>query len=171
MNSFEAASIEITMELLNNAVLTWGLIACVLAQLSKIVFELIQNRQFRPSIFFETGGMPSSHSALITGTASGIGLKVGFDDPLFALAATVAFVVMYDASGVRRAAGLTSAKVNELVDQGSSSISGKPLKETLGHTRVEVLVGSLFGPAIALPGITFIGSPIDLFHLIGLISG
>ncbi len=171
MNFLEATSPSVAMELLNNAVLAWGLIACGLAQLSKVAFELIQNQKFRPSILFETGGMPSSHSALITGTTSGVGLQLGFNDPLFALAATLSFIVMYDASGVRRAAGLTSAKVNELVEQEKSSISGKPLKETLGHTRVEVLVGSVFGPAIALPGIVFIGSPLDLLQLMGLISG
>ena len=171
MNFLEESSIEMAMELLNNAVLAWGLIACGLAQLSKLVFELIQNQKFRPSILFETGGMPSSHSALITGTASGVGLQLGFNDPLFALAATMAFIVMYDASGVRRAAGLTSAKVNELIDKGTFPIEGKPLKETLGHTKTEVLVGSLLGPAIALPGIALIGSPLHFFQLMGLISG
>tara|TARA_Y100001968_G_scaffold330133_1_gene381154 strand:- start:7869 stop:8384 length:516 start_codon:yes stop_codon:yes gene_type:complete len=171
MNSLEASSIDMAIELLDNAVLAWGLIACGLAQLSKLLFEFIQSRKFRLSILFETGGMPSSHSALITGTASGVGLQLGFNDPLFALAATLAFIIMYDASGVRRAAGLTSAKVNELIDQSNISSSDKPLKETLGHTRLEVLVGSLFGPSIALPGILFIGSPLDVLHLVGLSPG
>ena len=71
-------------EILDNSVLTWGLIACGLAQVSKLIFQLIQHGEWRPAVLFETGGMPSSHSALVTGTASGIGMELGFDDPTFA---------------------------------------------------------------------------------------
>ena len=74
--------------ILDNAVLAWGLAACGLAQVSKLLFELIFKQRWRPSVLIETGGMPSSHSALVTGTASGVGLQLGFDDPLFALAST-----------------------------------------------------------------------------------
>ena len=159
--------ISIFFRLLDNSVLTWGLIACGLAQVSKLIFEFIQHRRWRPEVLFETGGMPSSHSALVSGTASGIGLELGFDDPVFALAATIAFIVMYDASGIRRAAGLTASTVNKLAKENGFS-SNNPLKETLGHTRTEVLVGSFLGPIIALPGIVFIGSPTDLFQTINL---
>ena len=93
--------------ILDNAVLAWGLAACGLAQFSKLLFELIFKQRWRPSVLIETGGMPSSHSALVTGTAAGIGLQLGFNDPVFALASTIAFIVMYDASGIRRSAGLT----------------------------------------------------------------
>ena len=157
-------------ELLDNAVLAWGLIACGLAQVSKLIFELIRHRKWRPGVLFETGGMPSSHSALVTGTASGIGLQVGFDDPIFALAVTIAFIVMYDASGIRRAAGLTATKVNQLTKE-NSSFEDDQLKEGLGHTRLEVLVGSLFGPVVALPGIFFLGSPIHLIGMLDLLVG
>ena len=156
-------------ELLDNGVLFWGLIACGLAQFSKLAFELIQYGKWRPSVLFETGGMPSSHSALVTGTASGIGLQMGFDAPVFALAATIAFIVMYDASGVRRSAGLTAAKVNQLAEQ--TSCSEFQLKENLGHTRLEVLIGSLLGPSVALPGMFFIGSPLHFIHLFGFMAG
>ena len=154
------------IELLDNAVLAWGLLACGLAQFSKLIFELIQYRRWRPVVLLETGGMPSSHSALVTGTASAIGIQLGFDDPIFAIAAIFSFVVMYDASGIRRAAGLTAASVNKLV--GETPSTENSLKENLGHTRLEVLIGSLFGPAVALPGIVFIGSPFDLAHMFGL---
>ena len=87
----ETISPSFTIELFDNSVLAWGLIACGLAQVSKLIFELVTNRQWRPSVLFETGGMPSSHSALVTGTASGIGLQLGFDHPTFALAASIAF--------------------------------------------------------------------------------
>jgi acid phosphatase family membrane protein YuiD len=83
----------------------------------------------------------------------------------------VAFVVMYDASGVRRAAGFTAARLNELPDSLWPEPPEKPLKERLGHTRTEVLVGSLLGPLIALPGLFFLGSPLHLAQAFGLFSG
>ena len=157
--------------ILDNAVLAWGLAACGLAQVSKLLFELIFKKRWRPSVLIETGGMPSSHSALVTGTAAGVGLQLGFDDPLFALASTIAFIVMYDASGIRRSAGLTAAKVNQLAKSNSNeSSSYTSLKESLGHTKIEVLVGSFLGPTVALPGILFIGSPLHLLQMIGLVS-
>ena len=157
--------------ILDNAVLAWGLVACGLAQFSKLFFELIFQQRWRPSVLIETGGMPSSHSALVTGTAAGVGLQLGFDDPLFALASTIAFIVMYDASGIRRSAGLTAAKVNQLSKINSNESSSEiSLKESLGHTKIEVLVGSLLGPTVALPGILFIGSPLHLLQMIGLFS-
>ncbi|MBW3042287.1 divergent PAP2 family protein [Prochlorococcus marinus] len=157
--------------ILDNAVLAWGLAACGLAQLSKLLFELIFKQRWRPSVLIETGGMPSSHSALVTGTAAGVGLQLGFDDPLFALASTIAFIVMYDASGIRRSAGLTAAKVNQISKINfNESSSETTLKESLGHTKIEVLVGSLLGPSVALPGILFIGSPLHLLQMIGLFS-
>ena len=157
--------------ILDNAVLAWGLAACGLAQVSKLLFELIFKQRWRPSVLIETGGMPSSHSALVTGTAAGVGLQLGFDDPMFALASTIAFIVMYDASGIRRSAGLTAAKVNQMSKVNTiESSTENTLKESLGHTKIEVLVGSLLGPTIALPGILFIGSPLHLLQMIGLVS-
>ena len=157
--------------ILDNAVLAWGLAACGLAQFSKLLFELIFKQRWRPSVLIETGGMPSSHSALVTGTAAGVGLQLGFNDPVFALASTIAFIVMYDASGIRRSAGLTAAKVNQISKDNSNELSSENiLKESLGHTKIEVLVGSLLGPTVALPGIFFIGSPLHILQMIGLFS-
>tara|TARA_Y100001968_G_C19233334_1_gene655587 strand:+ start:54 stop:569 length:516 start_codon:yes stop_codon:yes gene_type:complete len=157
--------------ILDNAVLAWGLAACGLAQFSKLIFELIFKQRWRPSVLIETGGMPSSHSALVTGTAAGVGMQLGFNDPLFALASTIAFIVMYDASGIRRSAGLTAAKVNQISKANSiESSSETSLKESLGHTKMEVLVGSLLGPSVALPGIFFFGSPLHILKMIGLVS-
>ena len=156
---------------LDNAILAWGLAACGIAQFSKLLFELIFKQRWRPSVLIETGGMPSSHSALVTGTAAGVGLQLGFNDPLFALASSIAFIVMYDASGIRRSAGLTAAKVNQISKSNTNESSSQvTLKESLGHTKLEVLVGSLFGPSVALPGILFIGSPLHLLQMIGLVS-
>ncbi len=155
----------------DNAVLAWGLAACGIAQFSKLLFELIFKQRWRPSVLIETGGMPSSHSALVTGTAAGVGLQLGFNDPLFALASTIAFIVMYDAAGIRRSAGLTAAKVNEILKDNYSELSNETiLKESLGHTKIEVLVGSFVGPIVALPGIFFLGSPLHILQMIGLFS-
>ena len=160
------------LAILDNAVLWWGLAACGAAQLSKLLVELVQHRRWRPAVLVETGGMPSSHSALMTGTAAGLGWQLGFTDGLFALAATLCFVVLYDASGVRRAAGLTAERVNGLVSDAGGQVGGetpaKPLKQNLGHTRLEVLVGSLMGPAVALPGLALVGSPLLLAQRWGL---
>jgi acid phosphatase family membrane protein YuiD len=160
------------MQLLDNGVLAWALAACGLAQLGKLLVELVEHGRWRPAVLFETGGMPSSHSALVTGACAGIGWELGFADPLFAFACTIAFIVMYDASGVRRAAGLQAARINALPltlwppgDATAEPNVGpalRPLKESLGHTRAEVLAGSLIGPAIALTGLALAGSPLQI---------
>ena len=164
-------SLPRTLEIFDNAVLAWGLFACGLAQLSKLIFELLANKKWRPSVLIETGGMPSSHSALVTGTAAGVGWQLGFNDPGFALASTIAFIVMYDASGIRREAGNISKRVNLLPSKLWQDSFNNDLKENLGHSRLEVLVGSIIGPLVTLPGLVFIGSPLHLFQLIGLTSG
>jgi len=145
--------------------------------------ELVRHGRWRPAVLFETGGMPSSHSALMTGTTAAIGWSEGFQSPLFALAAALSFVILYDASGVRRAAGLTAARLNALPtslwtlpestaipEAVAGAAALKPLKENLGHTRTEVLVGSLLGPLVALPGLALVGSPLHLAHQWGLIA-
>ncbi|MCT0199050.1 divergent PAP2 family protein [Synechococcus sp. CS-1325] len=167
-------------QLLANGVLAWALAACGVAQFGKLLVELVRHRRWRPAVLVETGGMPSSHSALVTGAAAGIGWVMGFDDPLFAFAGTIAFVVMYDASGVRQAAGLQARRLNSLPPQLWREASGaaaatqpqpepqpQPLKESLGHTRLEVLVGSLIGPAVALSGLALAGSPLQIAQGLG----
>ena len=156
--------LTVILGIFDNAVLAWALIACGLAQLSKLVVEIIFNGNWRPAVLLETGGMPSSHSAFVTGTAAGVGLELGFSHPDFAIATTLAFVVMYDASGIRRSAGYTAKRVNLLMEKINSSPVEDPLKEGLGHSRLEVLVGSFIGPAVALPGLVFVGSPLEIFH-------
>ena len=149
----------------DNAVLFWSLLSCLIAQFFKIIFNFFSTGKIRFGIIFETGGMPSSHSALITGAASGIGFQLGVDSPIFALAIAVSLIVMYDASGVRKSAGIQAEQINKL----SKKLDPKSqvnLKENLGHTKFEVIVGSLLGPLITLPGIVFIGSPLKIFDLI-----
>ena len=162
---------DVLHEVFDNSSLVWGLSACGTAQLSKLVIELVVHRRFRPAVLIETGGMPSSHSALVTGTSACIGWTLGFDHPLFSLAAMVSFVVMYDASGIRRAAGFTAQRVNALPDDLWPELPAKALKESLGHSRLEVLVGSLIGPALALPGLVYVGSPLHLLGFFGVGPG
>ena len=149
----------------NNSVLFWSLLACLIAQFFKIVFNFFTSGEIRFGIMFETGGMPSSHSALITGATSGIGYELGFDSSIFALAVAIALIVMYDASGVRKSAGIQAAEINNLTKKLEPK-SEVFLKETLGHTKIEVMVGSLFGPLITLPGMFFLGSPLKILDLI-----
>ena len=152
-------------ELFNNKLLFWSLISCLLAQILKIFFNFFSAGEIRYGIIFETGGMPSSHSALITSITSGLGLDLGFDTSIFALAVGVSLIVMYDASGVRRSAGLNAKEINKL-SKSFDETSTLNLKETLGHSKLEVIVGSILGPLISLPGIVFIGSPSNIFHYI-----
>ena len=151
--------------LFNNSVLFWSLLSCLLAQFFKIVFNFFSTGEIRLGIMFETGGMPSSHSALITGTASGIGYELGFDSSIFALSVAVALVVMYDASGVRKSAGIQAAEINKISKKLDPEYEIL-LKETLGHTKIEVLVGSFLGPLITLSGMYFLGSPQNILNLI-----
>ena len=174
-----SANSSFAAALLDNGVMWWGLAACGAAQLSKLVIELVVHRRWNPRVLVETGGMPSSHSALLTGTAAGIGWQQGFDGGLFALAATMCFVVLYDAAGVRRAAGITAQRVNGLPDglwdthpdpaNPEAAPQLKPLKENLGHSRLEVLIGALMGPAVTLPGLVWVGSPLVLAQHWGLL--
>ncbi len=149
--------------LFDNSVLFWSLLSCLLAQFFKIVFNFFSTGKIRFGIIFETGGMPSSHSALITGATSGIGLELGFNSSIFALAVAISLIVMYDASGVRKSAGIQAAEINKLskiLDPKSEVM----LKENLGHTKIEVLVGSFLGPLITLPGMFFLGSPLAILN-------
>ena len=151
--------------LFDNPVLFWSLLSCLFAQFFKIIFNYFSTGEIRFGIIFETGGMPSSHSALITAATSGIGLELGFDNPTFALALAISLIVMYDASGVRKSAGIQAKEINKI----SAKIDPKSelnLNETLGHTKIEVIVGSILGPLITLPGIFFMGSPINILNSI-----
>ena len=103
-------------------------------------------------LFTTTGGMPSSHSAGVMGLSTAVGLIKGFDSIEFAIALGYAFIVMYDAAGVRRAAGKQAACLNKIImdlyNQDLQEAGGK-LKELLGHTPMQVLVGALYGVAYA----------------------
>tara|TARA_Y100000589_G_scaffold33520_1_gene28015 strand:+ start:2952 stop:3431 length:480 start_codon:yes stop_codon:yes gene_type:complete len=152
-------------ELLNNHLLFWSLFSCISAQILKVIFNYFVEKKIRFTIIFETGGMPSSHSALITAITAGLGWDLGFDKPIFALAVGISLIVMYDASGVRRAAGFQAIEINK-ISKTLDIKTENELKETLGHSKVEVIVGSILGPLITLPGIEYLGSPLKIIDMI-----
>ncbi len=136
---------------LQNRVLWSGLAAWFLAQALKIPLDYFRSREWNWASFFAAGGMPSSHSALITGTVLAIGLHYGFDNPVFALGVAIAMIVVYDATGVRRQAGMQAQKINVLVAEllKGHPISQQELREVIGHTPLEALGGVLLGLAVA----------------------
>ena len=114
-------------------------------QLFKLLYDLYTTKKFNFKRIMGAGGMPSSHSAVVTSLATLIGKYNGVDSPIFALALIVAFVVMYDACGVRRAAGKQAKVLNEIVNTpGLSNVQvQEKLQEALGHTPTQVFVGFL----------------------------
>jgi uncharacterized protein len=137
--------------ILHNRVLLTVLAAWFSAQTLKIPIEYFRTRRWNWALFFAPGGMPSSHSALVTATALGIGLHIGFDSPLFALAIAMAMIVVYDATGIRRQAGMQAQKINVLVEEllKGHPISEQQLREVLGHTPIEAVGGILLGLVVA----------------------
>lgn len=121
-------------------------------QTFKVIYDLVTTKKFNFKRIMGAGGMPSSHSAIVTGLATLIGKYEGVDTPIFALALIVSFVVMYDACGVRRAAGKQAALLNKIVETpGLSGVQvSERLVEVLGHTPTQVIVGALIGVIVGL---------------------
>ncbi len=113
----------------------------------KVIYDLITRKKFNFKRIMGAGGMPSSHSAVVTSVATVIGKYEGVDTPIFALALIMAFVVMYDACGVRRAAGKQAALLNKIIETpGLTGVQvSEKLVEVLGHTPIQVFVGALLG--------------------------
>lgn len=116
-------------------------------QLFKLIYDLVTTKKFNFKRILGAGGMPSSHSAVVTSLATMIGISQGIESPMFAISVIFAFVVMYDAAGVRRAAGKQAELLNEIVNTPGLSeieVTGK-LQEALGHTPKQVIVGAIIG--------------------------
>lgn len=135
------------------SVLVTSVIAWFTAQVIKVITSLIQDKRFDFRRLVGSGGMPSSHASFVTSLAVSVGIIEGFSSTDFAICTVFALVVMYDAAGVRRAAGQQARILNKLLEdfeKSDFSQSDKHLKELLGHTPKEVFVGALLGIAIAL---------------------
>jgi acid phosphatase family membrane protein YuiD len=139
------------LALFQNKALIAGLIAWALAQVIKIPLDYLHTRRWNWSLLFTTGGMPSSHSALVTSTTLAVGLYYGFDHPTFALGVVITMIVTYDAAGVRQQAGIHAQRINVIFEEllRGHPINEKDLRVMLGHTPLEVAGGILLGLVVA----------------------
>jgi len=128
------------------------LVAWAIAQAAKVILTSMRQRRLNLRVLAETGGMPSSHAAIVMGMTAAVGKYAGVSSAAFAIALIFSFVVMYDAAGLRRAAGRQAAILNRLVEDlvHMRGMQEQRLRELLGHTPVEVLVGALLGIAVGL---------------------
>jgi acid phosphatase family membrane protein YuiD len=128
------------------------LVAWSIAQAAKVIYTSVHQRRLNLRVLAETGGMPSSHAAIVMGLTATTGKHDGLSSATFAIALIFSFVVMYDAAGLRRAAGRQAEILNRLVEDlvHMRGVQEQKLRELLGHTPVEVLVGAVLGIAAGL---------------------
>jgi uncharacterized protein len=133
--------------LLSNKVLIAALAWWAIAQLVKVPINYAVQRKIDLRLWVSAGGMPSSHSALVCALATAVALKNGLSSATFAICVALAMIVMYDAAGVRQAASQQARIINQILDElfQGHPINDERLKELLGHTRFQVLVGALMG--------------------------
>ncbi len=138
---------DVLIQIFTNKYIYIPLLTWFFIQLFKVIWDLVETKKFNFKRILGAGGMPSSHSAVVMALATLVGKNVGFDSPVFALAVIFAFVVMYDAAGVRRAAGKQAKLLNKLVE--TPGLTGvqvtEKLVEVLGHTPLQVFVGAIIG--------------------------
>lgn len=143
---------EIFLQLGQNKIFVTTLSAWLIAQTLKVLLGIVQKRRLDFRLFVGTGGMPSSHAAGASCLAAAIGFEYGFDSVYFALAASFAIVVMFDAQGVRRATGKQARILNKITDDiyWQGKIHDGRLRELIGHTPLEVIGGFFLGVLIAM---------------------
>ena len=136
-------------ELFSNKILMTGVFGWFIAQLLKVIFTFIKKKRIDWSRFVGSGGMPSSHTSFVVAMTTAVGYQEGISSTFFAISAILSFIVMYDASGVRRATGTQAKVINKLVDSYEETedveIFDGPLKELIGHSPVEVFAGAILG--------------------------
>jgi len=133
--------------LLSNRALISALMWWAIAQLVKVPVDYFVHRKIDLRLWVSAGGMPSSHSALVCALATGAALQDGLGSTAFAICVALAMIVMYDAAGVRQAASQQARILNQIIDEmfQGHPINDERLKELLGHTRFQVVVGALMG--------------------------
>ena len=128
--------------------LSCGILSAFFGQIIKFILFTIKTKKINFKIFTTTGGMPSTHSAAVISLSTIVGILEGFDSIIFALSLGISLIIMYDAAGLRRAAGKTAACLNKVMEEiynhDLEAVGGK-LKELLGHTPLEVWVGATYG--------------------------
>lgn len=134
-------------KILGNKYLYIPLIVWFSIQIFKVIYDLVKTKKFDFKRIMGAGGMPSSHSAVVTTLAAMVGRGEGYDTSIFAISVIFALIVMYDAAGVRRAAGKQARLLNRIVETpGLSSVQvQEKLVEVLGHTPLQVIVGAIIG--------------------------
>jgi len=135
-----------------NQVLFIAILSWLIAQVLKFITEFLRTRKINFRLILSAGGMPSSHSAFVASMSTAIGLREGFDSSLFAVCVVLSLIVMYDAAGVRRAAGNHAAVINdilEIIENQGIKIDAH-LKELLGHSPIEVFGGAILGIILAI---------------------
>lgn len=141
------------MEFFKTSILVTSILSWFVAQVLKVILVFIKNKKIDFRRLVGSGGMPSSHAAFVVSLAAAVGVTEGFSSTMFAVCTVVALVVMYDAAGVRRAAGQQAKILNILIEDWENKHfenTEKKLKELLGHTPIEVFAGGILGAAIAL---------------------
>lgn len=138
-------------QMLSNKLIAVSILSWAIAQTIKIIIDCWENKTLNVFLLVSSGGMPSSHSAFVVSLAASVGFGYGFDSVLFAICFVMSMIVMYDAAGVRRAAGKQAKVLNILV--GNAEKHGlkidEKLKELLGHSPLEVFAGAILGMSIA----------------------
>ena len=135
-----------------NPPLMIALIALSSAQLFKFGVAALSKRRLDFTRLTGMGGMPSAHAASVCALSTAVGLETGWTSPLFGAVGFFSLLVLYDATGIRQAAGLQARLLNRMLDdlKAHHTIQGERVVETLGHTVLEVLVGAVYGMALAL---------------------
>lgn len=136
-------------EFFSNKIIGVSVLSWAIAQFIKIIIDLYTTKKLDLNLIMSSGGMPSSHSSFVTSLAASTGILYGFDSVYFSITFVLAIVVMYDAAGVRRAAGKQAATLNRLLDKLDIQVDER-LKELLGHSPVEVTVGAVLGIVISV---------------------
>ncbi len=137
----------------SNSVIVTCVLSWFIAQTLKVIITLLKDKRLDFRRLVGSGGFPSSHAALVTSLATSVGIISGFGGTEFAICVVVALVVMYDASGVRRAAGQQARILNKIVEEwgkADPAVNDKRLKELLGHTPKEVFAGAILGIIIGI---------------------
>ena len=136
-------------ELINNNILIAPLLGWGVAQLCKVILFLIREKKLNLRYLVSGGGMPSSHSALVAGLATALALVEGVGSVAFAISVVLAFIVMYDAATVRHSVGQQAAVLNRVVkeiqDRRPVKVLGRELKELIGHSPLQDLLGGCLG--------------------------
>ena len=141
------------MKITGNHIIDCALVAWFLAQVIKVILDLILTRKFDWHRFVSSGGMPSSHSAFVMACTTAVARTEGLGSSLFGVCVVMAAVVMYDACNVRRSAGDTAKLVNQLlrhVEKLTAEDFADDLKIIMGHTPLQVLIGALLGVAVGM---------------------